>query len=300
MALPMRNLWASRFAQPSVGAAVWGTGINSVHADYGSPNVRLNPVRPMEGMDPGDTSGDNVTPPAMAIPEAGSDRRLWGYTGDDLNYYLQSVAPSPFRDARPDWTVPPEDNPSRTGTLGQPAWSAPGAVREAFRGTYNGARRLFRGKARYALYYEPTETVSEGWLNKINAGPIARAKPSDPAQYERQTSMQQRFAVRTNDLGVLRGTVDPTSPIESRVVPQRSPVYSGKQRHWDMFPKQQTPDREREFYYRTAGTGPQPWLEVNETYDIEPMEREVPDNPYIGESETQDQYGYTGEDNFYA
>lgn len=297
MALPMRNLWASRHAQPSVGALVWGTGINSVHSHYGSPHLRLNPVAPMQGMEP---PPSEVTAPHEAVADRTPDRSLWGYQADDLSYYLQSVAPTPQYDNRPDWTVETPRNPSRFSTQGMPAWTAPSYVRDAFRGTYGGARRLFRGKARYALYYEPTETVSEGWLNKINAGPIAIAKPSDPAQYERQTSMQQRFAVRTNDLGVMRGTVPPTSPIKSRIVPQRSPVYSGQERHYDMAPYQQTADREREFYYRTAGTGPQPWLEANETWDLEPMERVPPANPYIGQSETQAQYGYTGEDNFYA
>jgi len=256
----------------------------------------------MEGMGGQEGPGhpDTVTPPHEAVPDRTPDRALWGYTGDDLNYYLQTVAPGPFYDDRPDWTVPTTRNPSRFSTQKQPPYNATGAAKNAFRGLQDGASRLFRGKRPRADYATPTETVSEGWLNKINAGPIARAKPSSTAQYERQTSMQQRFQTRTNDLGVMRGTVDPTSPIESRVVPQRSPVYSGNERHYDMYPFQQTAEREREFYYRTAGTGNQDWLEANETWDLEALERTTPPNPSIGQVDTQEQYGYTAEDNFYA
>lgn len=300
MALPVRNLWANRYAQPSVGAGVWGTGINPVHYEYGSPHLRLNPIRPMEGMEPGEGPGSNDhTPPyeAASQPEVNT----WGYTNDEVNYYLLTSSGMDWAN-RPDWTVPTPDSPMRFSAGKQPPWNANGAFNNAFRSAYGGARRLWRGKVPRATFTTPTETVSEGWLNKINAGPIAKAKPSDPSQYERQTSMQQRFAVRVNDAGVLRGTVVPTSPIASRVQPQRSPVYSQGQRLYDMYPVQQTADREREFYYRTAGTGPQDWLENNETYDIEPIEREVPANPYIGppSDEPQADYGYTDEENFYA
>jgi len=239
-----------------------------------------------------------VTSPHEAVPQRSAE--AWGYTQDDIPYYLTPTAGF-YYDDRPPWDVPTPSNPSRFKTVdGLPPYDAPQKYSEAFRARLDGARRLFRGKAMFATYAEPTETVSEGWLNKINAGPIARAKPSSPEQYERQTSMQQRFAVRTNDAGVMRSTVDPTHPIKSRVQPQRSPVYSGEERHWDMYPKQQTADRERPFYYRTAGTGNQDWLEANETWDQEPLEREVPANPYIGAPEGQEQYGYTSEDNFYA
>lgn len=296
MALPIQNMWASRYAQPSVGAAVWGTGINPVHSEYGSPHLRLRDTAPMQGMTP---EPDPKTEPVQATTQA--DVNTWGYTRDDIPYYLLPSDGMIWAN-RPDWTVPTPSSPVRFSAGDQPVWNATGAAKTAFRSMYGGARRIFRGKVPRATYAIPTETVSEGWLNKINAGPIAIAKPSDPAQYERQTSMQQRFAVRVNDLGVLRGTVVPTSPIKSRVVPQRSPVYSQGERNYDMYPRQHTADREREFYYRTAGTGPQPWMENNETYDIEAIEREVPANPYIGppSDAPQPDYGYTDEESFYA
>jgi hypothetical protein len=303
MALPMRNLWANRYAQPSVGATVWGTGINAVHYQYGSSNARLNPVRPLQGQAVGEGPGaaDTVTPPSDAVADRTPDRATWGYTLDEADYYLQPSSPVVY-DNRPGWDVPPEASPARMTAQDQPPMNATGAAKNAFRAMFGGASRTFRGKRPRATYAVPTETVSEGWLNKINAGPIAKAKPSDPSQYEVQTSMQQRFQVRTNALGVLRGTVDPTSPIPSRVVPQRSPVYSGEERHYDMYPRQQTVVRERPFYYRTAGTGPQDWLEANETWDQNAIERQVPPNPYIGppSADPQLQYGYTEEDSFYA
>jgi hypothetical protein len=146
----------------------------------------------------------------------------------------------------------------------------------------------------------PSETVSEGWLNKPNEGPVAVAAPSSFEQYERQTSMQQRFKVQDNTRARERATDPARSEIPSRVVPQRSPVYSGEERHIDMFPYQQTPTKEREFYYRTAGTGYAEWMDVNEMWDQTAVERTPPADPYIGQQDTQMNYGYTVEDNFYA
>jgi hypothetical protein len=67
-----------------------------------------------------------------------------------------------------------------------------------------------------------------------------------------------------------------------------------------MFPKQQTATRERGFYYRTAGTGYEQWMEPNQMYEVEALERTPPPDPYIGQQDIQMSYGYTQEDNFYA
>jgi hypothetical protein len=114
--------------------------------------------------------------------------------------------------------------------------------------------------------------------------------------------MQQRFQTRANTLAVQRGTDEAREPITSRVVPQRSPVYSGGRRHYDMFPFQQTPDTERTFYYRTAGTGQPAWMQNNEQWTIDAVERTPPSDPYIGTPDTSGllEYGYTPEDYFYA
>jgi hypothetical protein len=291
MALPMRGIWAARYAQPSVGERVWGTGINAVHYEYGSPAARLAPIRPMQGMDPGEGpgAGDTVTPPYEGV----SDPRAYDFT------FLPNTEQNFYADDRPSWDVPPEDSPVRYSTQDQPPLNASGGYKNRFRALMEGAHRTFRG-SQSNDYMIPSETVSEGWLNKPNEGPVAVASPSSWDQYERQTSMQQRFQVQSNMRARDRATDPARSEIPSRVVNQRSPVYSGEERHVDMFPYQQTAIRERPFYYRTAGTGYNQWMDVNETYDITAVERTPPADPYIGQSDIQMEYGYTQEDNFYA
>ena len=293
MAAPMKGIWAARYGQPYVGAGVWGTGINDVHSYYGSDPARDAPIRPMQGM-PQDVH--DVTPPHEAT--SSSTNRDYGYSyapegqlRTTLNY-----------DERVPWNIVPEDSPARFSSQGQPPVNASGAAKSRFRDTLGGAFSFWRGKLPRANYQVPTETVSEGWLNKPNFGPVARGKPSAWGQYERQTSMQQRFQTRANTLAVQRSTDEPREPIASRVVPQRTPVYSTGQRLYDMFPRQQSPDTEREFFYRTAGTGQPGWMENNEQWTIDAVERTPPPDPYIGTPDTSGQleFGYTPEDYFYA
>jgi hypothetical protein len=291
MALPFTGAYAARYAQPYHGAGVWGTGINPVHLYYGSPPVRLNPTRPLQGRpQPGGPVAE-ITQPWEAVPEISSN--LWGYTHEDSSYTGVEY------DNRPSWGQP-EDDPTKASTFDQPSYNASGAVKNDFRAAFGGAFRTFRGKHPRADYMIPTETVSEGWLNKAVSGVVAVATPSDPAQYERQTSMQQRFQTRGNQQAVGRNTDEPRAGIASRVQPQLEKVYSGQERHYDMFPQQQSPDAlERPFYYRTAGTGQADWMLVNEQWDINARERTPPPDPYIGYTDTA-QYGYTPEDYFYA
>jgi len=223
--------------------------------------------------------------------------------GDTRNYDFidgENITQGIYYDNRPDWEVPPEDSPVRYSTQGHPSINASGSAKNIFRSIFEGAGRTFRGKRPRADYMVPTETVSEGWLNKPKEGDVARAKPSDPAQYEIQTSMTQRFAARGNDHAVMRNTDAARHQIRSRVQRQRSPVYSGEERHYDMDPRQQHPDRERPFYFRTAGTGDQDWMVHNATWDINAVQRTPPPDPYIGPTEAQVEYGYTNEDYFYA
>ena len=286
MALPIRGIWANRYAQPSANARVWGTGINPVHYQYGSPNLRLHPVRPMEGLPQGEE-------PSWQPHEGPADTHDYEYT--ELPNTVEGI----YYDDRQGWDVAPEDRIARYSTGIQPSYNAPGRVNNWFRNVMGGARRTFRG-AQSNDYMIPSETVSEGWLNKPRNGEVARGKPSDPEQYERQTSMQQRFATRNNRLSQLRATDADRHPIGSRVQRQRIPVYSGQERHVDMFPYQQTPERERAFFFRTAGTGYTEWMAANEKLDVAAVERTPPPDPYIGQQDTQIQYGYTTEDYFYA
>jgi hypothetical protein len=282
MTLPTKGAWARRYAQPYSGASVWGTGIHPIHASYGGPPVRMGALHGRQG--------DEITVPAHAVPQELIPAYMWGYTIEDTS------AAAIFYDDRPSWNVPPEDSPVRYSTQGQPAYNAPGAVRAMFRSMRGGAHRIYQD----FFINPPTETVSEGWINKPK-GEAADAKPSDPAQYEMQTSMTQRYAVRTNALSLERGTDEPREPINSRVVGQKLKVYSEGERHYDMFPRQQK-DFEREFWYRTAGTGIPEQMLPNEMWSISPVERTPPPDPYIGTEDTSHEfdYGYTAEDNFYA
>lgn len=299
MALPFTGAYARRYAQPYAGHTVWGTGWNPVHLYYGSPPARLNPTRPMEGRPLPAGQLAEISQPWEALPDQIIPANIWGYQPEDQpNTYL-------YYGDRPPWDVPPQDSPVRIASDDMPPWDAPGRVNSAFRSTRGGARRTFRDvapAADEANYPIPSETVSEGWINKGLSGVVAVAKPSDPAQYERQTSMQQRFATRSNDLAVARATDEARSPIRSRVMPMLAKAYSRGEREYDMFPRQQSPDTERPFFYRTAGTGQADWMEVNQQWDVDAVERTPPPDPYIGRYDGSgvSDYGYMPEDQFYA
>jgi hypothetical protein len=154
----------------------------------------------------------------------------------------------------------------------------------------------------------PTETVSEGWLNKPASGmgegeiPDDMVLTSDPSQYERNTSMQQRHKTMNNDRAVMRGADDSRTPIASRIAPMKLKVYSGQERHYDMFPYQMD-DMPRPFWSRTFGTGPQAYMETNEQWLRTALQRTPPADPSQGtpdlELSEEAQYGYAGEDQGY-
>jgi hypothetical protein len=280
MALPVTGSWSRQNVIPYATTTVWGTGINSIHAVTGEGDaVRLGQIHSWDG---------NVTLTHEAVPDQITEEERWGYTPDDTAFN------GIVYDGRPGWNEQPATY--RGGTDDHPSWSAPGAVNESFRGEREGARKTDPDSVNSL----PSETVSEGWLNKPKGQP-ADAKPSNPSQYEIQTSMVQRYKTRDNDASVNRGTDESRTGIMSRVVGQKLKIFSGGERHYDMFPRQQT-DIPRAFYYRTAGTGPRGWMFPNAMYDQLPIERIPPDDPQIGLQETNipQDYGYTGEDPFYA
>lgn len=292
MAVPIKGQFATQYSRvqvPYSGAGVWGTGINSVHAYYGSPPDRTDPIAYRQG---------ESTPPFEGVPEELVPEEFWGYTAEDFQGAQYFV-----RDDRPGWDVSTPENPSRYTTGDQPPYNATGAAKTRFRSLMDGAMSTWRAKLPRANYMVPTETVSEGWVNKPTGRP-ANARPSDPSQYERQTSMQQRYRARNNDLAVLRSTDEARSHINSRVTGVKLKVYSQGERLYDMFPKQQSPDYERPFYYRTAGTGLQDQMTTNDAWDISPVERTPPPEPYLGAKDVSysspADYGYTSEDGFYA
>lgn len=274
--MPFTNLWAQKYLVPYTGAEVWGTGINPVHEIYGSPPDRLTPIPGMQG---------ESQPPRGSVPEVLVSPEMWGYTLED------SWSTGVDYDGRPAWNEQPSEY--RGDTDDHPSYDAPGMVRERFRAMMDGAHR-YRQKMVDAL---PSETVSEGWLNKPKGQP-ADSKPSDPSQYVMQTSMTQRYRTRVNDKAVERATDAPRASIDSRVRGQKVKVYSGEMRHYDMTPRTQTVVP-RPFSYRTAGTGAPRLMLPNEAYEITPILRIPPPDPFIGEPTTdiQSGFGYTPEDN---
>jgi hypothetical protein len=284
MAAQLQGEWQRQFLG-YVGPSKQGTGINPVHYYYGSPAARIDPVNLREG---------EIVAPWQGSPENLVPNEFWGYTVEDSLYTGMHY------DERPNWGQTSDE--FRMETEQHPSWSAPGPVIEAFRATFAGAFRTFRGHSQaYSdiQYQIPSETVSEGWQNKPKGQP-ADASPSDPSQYERQTSMQQRYKTRTNQQAVTRATDEPRSPIQSKVTGQRIKIYSGGERHYDMLPKAQD-DIPRPFWYRIAGTGRTAEMIPNTMWSIYPIERQPPPQPSIGPQETQisPEFGYTEEDGQY-
>lgn len=276
--VPIKGSWSAVNTVPYA-ASIWGTGINPIHSQYGEgPALR--------------TTGRQGDQPDVHAPfTAQSDfipEMPWGYTPED-------VSATPYlRDDHPTWAE--ETSDFRGDTDRQPPYNATGATKTLFRSIFDGAR-----KANYkAPDSWPNETVTEGWRNKPKGQP-ADARVSDPAQYEMQTSMSQRYVTRVNDHAVMRATDEPRATITSRVVGQKLKVYSEGERHYDMFPYQQD-SIPRAFWYRKAGTGAAKDMLPNEMYVSDPIQRVPPPDPSMGVTETDStlEYGYTDEDNFYA
>lgn len=283
---PVSGEWARQFVSQR-GATVWGTGVNQVHYYYGSPDVRLSPISQRE---------DEYTPAFQGVPDTIVAADMWGYQPEDSMYTGMEY------DNRPNWGQVTTEVRADTGN--QPAWVAPGYVNNVFRSMFGGAHRLFRGVSQAfspVQYVVPSETVSEGWLNKPQGDP-ANAVVSSQDQLERQTSMQQRYQTRTNAAALDRNTDEPRAPIDSKVTGQHLKVYSGGERHYDMEPKEQN-DIPRPFWYRNAGTGRATDMVPNTMWSITPLQRIPPPEPAIGPAETDitAEYGYTSEDGqFYA
>lgn len=286
MALPIAGSWSAKYAnyQDFSGALKWGTGINPVHSQYGEgPPLRTT----------GRYEGPNQPTATLDdVPDEFENPQMWGYTLDDIQTLTSN-----------DGAPPPVGTETRTIRKDVvprfPSWGR-GVIPRG-----SGFRTITEGAQvhRHTVISYPTETVSEGWQNK-QTGKILDAKPSDPAQYERQTSMQQVNPPegRNNDQAVTRGTDDPRFNILTRLTGMKIKPWSEGQRNQDMFPYQQEM-MVRPFWYRTAGTDDPSKLDPNEMYVSSPVQRDVPPDPYLGPEETaidESGYGYTGEDITYA
>lgn len=283
MAAPLSGAWSQLNAQANqyAGTLKWGTGTNPVHAQYGEgPPLRVTGREP--GPEEAGFDSDGL-PPVLEAPEQ------YGYTIEDIQTIQDFPGRPPPVGTSRDYT--------RTNMDEYPSWGphipTGGTV---FRGISEGAQ-----VNRHSVISFPTETVTEGWDNKLT-GEVEDAGTSDPAQYERQTSMQQvnPAAGRNNDSAVARGTDDSRFNIMTRLVGQKIKPWSTGERLQDMFPFQQDTII-RPFWYRQMGTGDPGQMLPNEMYVSEAMQREPPPDPYLGPTETDpsvesNEYGYSTED----
>lgn len=321
----MARAYRGPYARPSsdiapyATAAVWGTGIDAVHSFYGEgPPLRTLGREGTIGSSPVANAYPRSRDYQAPSQSSGSDTReelTWGYpvdyspdsfgAGADAPISVGDAAPGVvfFMDDRPAWGEASEQEVVRRTTRRFPSWGRAGTGFRAIRGGAQGYRLYHEpGSAYEPITAEqphsfPTETVSEGWLNKVTTF-NADAEPSDTSQYEVQTSMRQRYGKRDNTRSQLRGTDDERSTIESRVAAMVEKVYSTGERLYDMFPYQ-IDQIDRPFRYRTAGVGPAEWMQANEYSAITPVQRTPPADPAMGVPEVSSDYGYTGEDTMY-
>jgi hypothetical protein len=299
MGEPVTGNWGRVYTVPYSGAQKWGTGINPIHQFYGSEPLR---VYGRQGEMP------EITQPHEASPDFIETSAPWGYQPEDIAGLDVFQIDSPeenrhglffIQDGWPDWsqTTPQTRatvDPRSVYPVGSPGILA-GRVRELRYGP--------RDEDSEVSNEVPTETVSEGWLNKPASG-MGEGQSgdavivSDPSQYEVQTSMTQRHKEMVNDRAVWRDADEPRTPIASRIAPMKLKVYSGQQRHYDMFPYQ-IEDIPRPFWYRRAGTGRDLEMLPNEMVVVTTLQRTPPPDPTLGLQEIdiqQDGYGYTSED----
>lgn len=301
MGEPITGTWARSYTAPFSDASKWGTGINPIHAQYGSAPLRVY--------------GRNSTMPDVHMPGAGGPADFietgapWGYQPEDiagLDVYAIGTpeanwAGVPFeQDDWPDWSQTTTQTRANTDPRSVYPVSSPGGVAEHTRGI-----RWGPGSAdMWVSKQVPTETVNEGWTNKPASGMGEGSSGddvivSDPSQYEVQTSMTQRTKAQDNSRSQLRGTDDDRAAIPSRIVPMRLKIYSEGERHYDMTPRDMD-DIPRPFWYRTAGTGRNLEMLPNEMVVISPLQRTPPPDPSLGPTEIsidpEGGFGYTAED----
>lgn len=330
----MARAYRGPYARPSSSkiyyatASRWGTGIDAVHGYYGEgPPLRVLGRSGAIGSSPVSTMGSprddrSYQEPADSSGHTPPQEEFWGYPVDYSPGSFGMGADSSINDGdtgfpvdmymgnRPSWDTPPENDRMRSDASTMAPWGRSGAAMRAIREGAHRYRRnsqqvlpgqgdAFQPVSAEPVNSNPTETVSEGWINKATSF-TAYAEPAADGQVFVQTSMRQRFGTRDNGRAQLRGTDEARSNIASRVMAMIEKVYSEGERHYDMAPYQQD-DIRRAFRTRTAGTGPQHWMEVNEVIPLTAMQRTPPPDPAMGipEVSTAADYGYTGEDTMF-
>lgn len=294
MSEPVTGSWAQRVSVPYVGANVWGTGINPVH------KYRMGAPRDAK---PG---LDEIIPASEAQSGFVETHAPWGYNPDDIagldtfasDYQaINGVYFDP--DDRPDLGVPATVSRASVPQDSSRPWGSSGGYKNILRSIMTGPGNVNSLGSGFS-YETPSETVSEGWVNKaasgMGDGDIPEAEPAPASQSFVQTSMVQRHRQLSNTRALMRGTDEAREPVASRIAPMILKIYSGQERHEDMFPYQidQIP---RPFWYRRAATGRVDEMGPNEMVVISPISRTPPADPSMGESDLDvGDGGYTYED----
>lgn len=256
----------------SAGARKWGTGINPVHAERRGDGRAIA----IAGSEP-------VT--ALLTTEYDDD----GWTGEPWAAENHEDIRDVGMFDRPNYGDNPQHARKSVGDF--PEW---GPYAQGIPGGTSIRTHKHGSDDQQTPNQNPTETVSEGWRNKVH-GDVEDSVTADIAQVLMQTSAVQRDKVRE---GSQRSgsQSEYSAPIQSRITGQRIKVYSGERRHEDMRPKSHS-QRLRGFWNRTAGTANPRMLEPNAQVPVTPRTRTVPADPYTGPPVSDAaNYGYMDED----
>lgn len=308
--MAITGAWKARQVVPEeyAGALQWGSGVNPVHAVRSGPPGAQGRIISVAGM------GAEPSPEEILGPTQ------WGYCAEDEQFYAGEDYRY-LRDDHPNWGENGAGRPDRSGEIqeyglapqpeGWPSWgphfddnpvdgfpvggpTGGGVLRE-----YTDGLDIER---RHAIAV-PTGGVSGGWLNK-QRGAQLEARTSDPAQYEVNTSMRQVHQSSENTRAVVRHTDETRTAIRARTAGMKTKTYGksfemgGGPGTPQMFPYQQDV-LFRPFFYRSAGVPPMEQHTWNEMEGRTPIQRSVPDDPYMGEQAGGTQggdFGYTSED----
>jgi hypothetical protein len=294
MGKPVTGAWMERtgMAVPYAGAAKWGTGINPVHQYYG-------------GGSPRQPKPTDITPPSESTEGYIESQAPWGYSTDDfagidaVANLDEAIHGVPFvQDDYPSWDETTPDIRAEVPVNSSAPWNASTRFKNILRSVLAGPgnRGMIAGNA---TWQTPTETVSEGWINKpasgMHEGDIPASEPADNSQVFIQTSQVQRNKQLSNQRAVMRVTDAERTPIGSRVAPMKLKVYSQGERLYDMYPYEANVIP-RPFYFHRAATGRVDEMEPNEMYVTSPLQRTVPADPSMGDEDLGVPDGYTEED----
>lgn len=259
--------WRQQLTQNYTGARKWGTGINPVHGvtDEGTGRV-LAPGEAPYGL-PADS-------PMLSAQ--------YGYTIEDL----AATGDFAFMQEHPHW-----GEEAKRGQSDFPSW---GHRKGPPSGTVIRSKKRGMNAKELEAQQVPSESVSEGWTNKIH-GDVLDSLQSDTSQLYVQTSSVQRDQTRVNAAAQLRGTDAMREGIQSRIPGMKVKNFSTGERMDDMTPWTQDLYW-RAFTVRTAGVADSSQMEPNEMYVSQPMTRDVPADVDQGQNETSGNYGYADGD----